>query len=406
LASGITAQDDMRSKLRTFSLALTLTVIATVFLLLYLQENSSQSNGSSSMLSAVGATASSPIQLRLLSSWQLTDTNVGVMKIAINPVQQQVAALTYSPELDIRVSDIGRGSLAVVFPKENNLHPSQIAYTPDGKFLVVGGGTDARSPISHVTVWDVSSGEIVASSPTIAGELWSMSIAPDGTQVAISLQRRATNDAMRISSYISTWMIGEAQWTQVLHETDGAIFDLAYSSNSTGFVYAVSKSRSSGSITDMLTPQFAQQFSNERNWISLLNTWDDQHEQPELLDEISGGITALELSPARTYLAVASNDDTIALWEFRNMTRLAEVDATVFSVSFSFDERTLAFYDEASRSLRFWDTHSASFIAAQSDHQDYIADAHLPHFSPARNLLVTARGGNSIVDIWEIIYPG
>jgi WD40 repeat protein len=406
LASGITAQDDMRSKLRTFSLALTLTVIATVFLLLYLQDNSSHSNGSSSTPSPVGATASSPIQLRLLSSWQLTDTNVGVMKIAINPVQQQVAALTYSPELEIRVSDIGRGSLAVVFPKENNLHPSQIAYTPDGKFLVVGGGTDARSPISRVTVWDVSSGEIVASSPTIAGELWSISIAPDGTQVAISLQRRAINDALQISSNISTWTIGEAQWTQVLHETDGAIFSLAYSSNFAGFVYSVSKSRISGSITDMLTPQFAQQFSSETNWSSILKIWDNQNDQPELVDEISGEITALELSPASTYLAVANSDDSITLWDFRNLTRLAQTDAAVFSLSFSFDERTLAFYDEASRSLRFWDTHSASFIAAQSDHQDYIAAAHLPLFSPTRNLLVTARGGSSIVDIWEIIYPG
>lgn len=396
----------MQLRIRTFSIVLTLTLILAVCLFVYLRANSSQHNESSSIAFSDIASSTASIHLRLMSSWILTDLPVGVMKIAINPAHHQVATLTYSPELAVRISDISRGSLDVMLPIETDFYPGHIAYTPDGNFLVVGGSIGSRAPISQVTVWDVASGKIVAASPTIAGELWSMRIAPDGTQVAISLQRRAINDALQISSNISTWTIGEAQWTQVLHETDGAIFSLAYSSNFAGFVYSVSKSRISGSITDMLTPQFAQQFSSETNWSSILKIWDNQNEQPELVDEISGEITALELSPASTYLAVANSDDSITLWDFRNLTRLAQTDAAVFSLSFSFDERTVAFYNEVSRSLRFWDTSTSSYIDFQSDHQDYIAAAQLPLFSPTRNLLVTVRGGSSIVDIWEIIYPG
>jgi WD40 repeat protein/serine/threonine protein kinase len=105
----------------------------------------------------------------------------GVFGLAFSPDSRSVAASYGFQEAVVRLWDVANGELKGTFdvPAADADH---VAFSPDGKFLAVGGA--AGGAAGSATVWDLATGKVQRTFPKTYGQLHGLDFSPDSKSLA------------------------------------------------------------------------------------------------------------------------------------------------------------------------------------------------------------------------------
>ena len=132
----------------------------------------------------------------------------------------------------------------------------------------------------------------------------------------------------------------------------------------------------------------------------LVRLWASANQSAVILRGHTGVVNSVAFSPTGQWLATASDDTSIRVWDVSNGTErfiLAGHSAPVRDVAFSPDGTLLASASE-DRSVRLWDIASGNLIDTLIGHQ---ARALTVAFSPAGRWLVSG-GDESVIYLWDV----
>ncbi len=163
---------------------------------------------------------------------QVWDPDTGEEVFAVEEVDFQPEFLSWSPDgqlLAVAVWGVldGSGKTVIVdrtgqrvaeLPEEANFRPADLVFVPDGERLVTARWKiDREDPTANgLRVWDWATGEVVIDMQEFPGEL---TVSPDGTSIAVS----------RLAGGGSIWDIASGERVATLDAHTGDISGLAYS---------------------------------------------------------------------------------------------------------------------------------------------------------------------------------
>ena len=235
---------------------------------------------------------------------------------------------------------------------------SNVVFSPDGRMLASGSWAD-----SMVRLWDVATGELIA---TLAGHrrsVYSVAFSPDGKTLA-----SGGNDlAVRL------WDVTTRQLKTTFIGHLGDINSVTFSPD--------------GSI-------LAGGTDNEKAWLRDVITG-----QSLAILEHKDGVRQVAFSPDGATLAGASwgNDSTVKLWDtatWQPRINFSGHNSPVGGIAFSPDGRTLAtggsWRDGA---VRLWEVDTGQLIVTLGGHADYISSV---AFSPDGATLASASWDNTV----------
>ena len=268
---------------------------------------------------------------------------------------------------------------------EGNRQPVRsVAFTPDGKILAAGGGSDAFSDekTAELKLWNVTTGKVRA---TLAGHkwcVWAVAITPDGKTLA-----SAGSDGV-----IKLWDIGKAKETHTINVEKGPILALAFSPDGKTLVYPASND---------------------------LVVWDLATRKPRAtLKGLRFGARALTFSPDSKTLAAGSTDTFGRLWDVESGKPTAQLKghtSWVKALVFTPDCKTLI-TGGADKVVKVWDVESGKVLATFRGQQDeFLMEALCLALTPNGNVLAwgTYKFGDSknleprapvigLVKIWAV----
>ena len=249
---------------------------------------------------------------------------------------------------------------------------SSVAFSPDGKILASGVG-DAffpeffpESSDNRVKLWDVASGEPIASLGGHTGEVWSVMFSPDGTMLASA--------GGTFDNTVKLWDVGSDEPIASLEGHMDVVSSVAFLSDGTRLA--------------------------ARSGITIL-LWNvdsgDQITIPE----------GHALSSDGTRLAVVSEDDgTILLWDVDSGELITSLERHenywVNSVSFAPDGTRLASGAgslDGTMLLLLWDVESGKLIATLEGHENYWLRSET--FSPDGTTLASRIWDGTIL-LWDV----
>ncbi|MBZ0290510.1 MAG: WD40 repeat domain-containing protein, partial [Anaerolineae bacterium] len=99
-------------------------------------------------------------------------------RLAFSPDGTQLAV---GAETKIDIWDIGTNRQVFSLATGPGGVTNVLEYSPDGQFIVNGGG------VPSLTVWDAKTGQLVNTLPGVGGDSTSANFSPDGTLLATSL---------------------------------------------------------------------------------------------------------------------------------------------------------------------------------------------------------------------------
>ena len=249
---------------------------------------------------------------------------------------------------------------------------ASVAFSPDGKILASGVG-DAffpeffpESSDNRVKLWDVASGEPIASLGGHTGEVWSVAFSPDGTMLASA--------GGTFDNTVKLWDVDSAEPTATLKGHTDVV-------SSVTFLFDGTRLAAKSGITILL--------------------WDvdtgDQITIPE----------GHALSPDGTRLAVVSEEDgTILVWDVDTGEQITSLERHenywVNSETFSPDGTRLASGAGAldgTMLLLLWDVDSGELIATLEGHENYWVNSET--FSPDGTTLASRIWDGTIL-LWDV----
>ena len=312
--------------------------------------------------------------------WDMeTNTNVATLE----GHEDRVSSVAFSPDGKILASGGGTFDNTVkLWDVETNTNVatleghedgvSSVAFSPDGKILASGVG-DAffpeffpESSDNRVKLWDVASGEPIASLGGHTGEVWSVAFSPDGTMLASA--------GGTFDNTVKLWDVDSAEPTASLKGHADVVSSVAFLSDGTRLA--------------------------ARSGITIL-VWDvDSGEQITIPEGHA-------LSPDGTRLAVVSEEDgTILVWDVDSAEQITSLERHenywVNSVSFSPDGTRLASGAGAldgTMLLLLWDVDSGELIATLEGHENYWLNSET--FSPDGTTLASRIWDGTIL-LWDV----
>jgi len=326
------------------------------------------------------------------------------------PTESSVSSVSFSPDGatlasgawngTVKLWDVATGEpIATLEGHEGRV--SSVSFSPDGATLASGAGDDT------VKLWDVATGEPIATLERQGSGVTSVSFSPDGATLASG----AWNGTVRIWDVASREIITtlEGQATEVLSVSfspdgttlasgawDGMVrlWDVASREiittleGHTAWVLSVSFSPDGATLASA-------------SWDSTILLWDvASREIVATLEGHTAWVTSASFSSDGTILASGSGDGTVRIWDVATHTTIGTLQghaAGVRSVSFSPDEVTLA---SASRDsmVKLWDVATGEIIATLEGHGDQVGSV---SFSPDGATL--ASGANDgTVKLWDV----
>ena len=295
----------------------------------------------------------------------------------------RVASVAFSPDGTILASGGGTFDETVkLWDVETNTNivtleghegrVASVAFSPDGTILASGGG-DAffpeffpESSDNRVTLWDVASGEPIASLGGHTGEVWSVTFSPDGTMLASA--------GGTFDNRVKLWDVDSGEPIATLEGHTEVVSSVAFLSDGTRLA-------AGSGLTILL--------------------WDvDNGDQITILEGHA-------LSSDGTRLAVVSEDaGTILLWDMETREIIATLEKHenywFNSVSFSPDGTRLASGAgslDGTMLLLLWDVDSGELIATLEGHANYWLRSET--FSPDGTTLAS-RIGNGTILLWDV----
>ena len=308
-----------------------------------------------------------------------TNTNIATLEGHTD----RVASVAFSPDGKILASVGGTFDETVkLWDVETNTNTatleghtdgaSSVAFSPDGKILASGVG-DAffpeffpESSDNRVKLWDVASGEPIASLGGHTGEVWSVTFSPDGKKLA--------SVGGTFDNRVKLWDVASGEPIISLEGYMDVVSSVAFLPDGTRLA--------------------------ARSDITIL-LWDvdsgDQITIPE----------GHALSSDGTRLAVVSEDDgTILLWDMETREIIATLERHenywINSVSFSPDGTRLASGAgslDGTMLLLLWDVDSGELIATLEGHANYWLRSET--FSPDGTTLASRIGDGTIL-LWDV----
>jgi uncharacterized delta-60 repeat protein len=238
-----------------------------------------------------------------------------------------------------------------------------IAFSPDGKILAVGTGTESKlqpqffANTGMVKLWDINTRQEMATFEGHMSNVFSIAFSPDGKTLATGSSDRT----------VKLWDIPTGQELATLTGHAGAVFFVSFSPDG--------KTLATGS------------------WDNTVKLWDvAKRQEVGTLEEHTGRVFSVSFSPDGKTLATSSDDTTIKLWDVdrkREVATLMGHTRPVSSVSFSPDGKTLA-TGSWDKTVKLWD------VARQREVATFKGNASLVAFSPDGKTLVTGFLGSSV----------
>ena len=308
-----------------------------------------------------------------------TNTNIA----SLEGHTDRVASVAFSPDGKILASGGGTFDETVkLWDVETNTNTatleghtdgvSSVAFSPDGKILASGVG-DAFFPAffpepsdNRVTLWDVASGEPIATLGGHTGEVWSVTFSPDGTMLASA--------GGTFDNTVKLWDVDSGEPIASLEGHTDVVSSVAFLSDGTRLA-------AGSGLTILL--------------------WDvDNGDQITILEGHA-------LSSDGTRLAVVSEDaGTILLWDMETREIIATLEKHenywFNSVSFSPDGTRLASGAgslDGTMLLLLWDVDSGELIATLEGHANYWLRSET--FSPDGTTLASRIGDGTIL-LWDV----
>ena len=308
-----------------------------------------------------------------------TNTNIATLEGHTD----RVSSVAFSPDGKILASGGGTFDETVkLWDVETNTNTatleghmdgaSSVAFSPDGKILASGVGDAffpeffSTSSDNRVKLWDVTSGEPIASLGGHTGEVWSVTFSPDGTMLA--------SGGGTFDNTVKLWDVDSGEPIVSLEGHMDVVSSVAFLPDGTRIA--------------------------ARSDITIL-LWDvdsgDQITIPE----------GHALSSDGTRLAVVSEDDgTILLWDMETREIIATLERHenywVNSVSFSPDGTRLASGAgslDGTMLLLLWDVDSGELIATLEGHANYWLRSET--FSPDGTTLASRIWDDTIL-LWDV----
>ncbi len=236
---------------------------------------------------------------------------------------------------------------------------SQIAYSPDGSRLAVGGGIG-------IWVYDARSGREVALIGGHTSSVNSIAYSPDGNTIATG-------------SWDTTVRLWDAHTATLINTLTGH----------TSPVYSVAYSPDGNTIAT-------------GSWDTTVRLWDT--DTATLINTLTGHtrmVNSVAYSPDGNTIATGSWDTTVRLWDTDTATHINTLTGhtdVVNSVAYSPDGNTIATRSQDT-TVRLWDAHTATLINTLTGHTSPVSSV---AFSPDGNTIATG-GLDGTVLLWELI---
>lgn len=322
---------------------------------------------------------------------------------------------------------------------------TSVAFSPDGKYLATGSAdivfsrrtywrrfSPWGSENNHIQLWDVESGELLATLKGGNSYLTTVAFSPDGKMLA-SASMYSDDNAIRIWELASV-IEGDATLWQIHRDHTRGVFGIAFSPD--GRRLLSGSGDNSARLWDMFNEEnnrilmyrsaakvkiFAVAYSpvirddatelvalagadfDHNTPTELLELWDAN--SGELFAELSGHVSSLDsvqFSPDGKLLASGGSypDNTIHLWNVETGEVLHSLRghySGVRSVAFSPDGNTLASsgWDGL---LHLWDAETGKLKLTNNEHTSVV---HSVAFNSSKNILATG-GDEGFIRLWDI----
>ena len=298
--------------------------------------------------------------------------NGAIVDVIYSPDGRFIASV--GSDKTVKIVNAAAGELVQHFELASSSSDIELAFSPDGQFLLIG----MRSQQS-LQLWDVNTGQHMRDFTGHEGNgyVWSVAFAPSGQQVVSG----GEDDTVKIWDVNS----GETLHTLVGHVSN--ISAVTYSPDGQ-FIIA------GGSGKDYYDSYDSQDSDNSiKVWDAitgeLVRTLDEQHTQ---------GIMALAYSPDGNQL-LSGDGERVNIWNVTTwdvVQTLTRHNMVFYNPSYGADGKTIAFMS-GDNSIRLWDVETNSLLRTLNDNHNIKTMA----LSPDGTRLLSVGYYDRIIKLWD-----
>jgi WD40 repeat protein/class 3 adenylate cyclase len=286
----------------------------------------------------------------------------GVWSVTVNRAGTQLA--TISQDGTAKVWDVATGQVLATLPTNltENLGGTGVVFSADGKQLLTVSGDNSA------ILWDIATSQALFTLKGHTALVSSVAISPDGKLFATASDDKS----------VKLWDADTGKEMITLTGHDGEALVLAFSADGKR-IYAGSDADGYAIAWDVATGKELFRFSGQA---------------------IVFGVDAIAASPDGARLATGEFDTTVKVWDSADGTLLLTLfghSSQVVSVAFSADSKYLASASEDG-SVKLWDAETGKALFTLSGHTSGVLSV---AFSPDGNQLYTA-SRDGTVKIWNV----
>lgn len=279
-----------------------------------------------------------------------------IISLAVRQDDRTIA--TVSADGKIKLWDIATGAADTNLIRFN-APAMTVAYSPDGKFIAVGGG-DAWQEASQLKIFDADTGMERMTLGRQDGPILAVAFSPDGKTLA----------GAGMDQIVKVWDCDSGKEKRIIKGHRSLIWSVAFdpsgkkvataSWDQTAKVWSVENSQEVESIPG--AGAYSSCFLRDGRLVVGYSGFlkvirPGAGESPYVIPDYKIEDPILAASPDGSMLATAGADDTVTLWDtgsWRSLAKLKGHQNTIWAVAFSPDGKTLASCDE-DEELRLWD---------------------------------------------------